>query len=168
MRKLKDRAVIETLKQIAEQNDGVLLPEIIVAAARSKKSPLHDYFTWDDSKAAREHRLQQARQLLSVVVEYVGSEGHGREQRVFVSLRKDRAGEGGYRPLVNVLESPQLRDALLRDVLQEMAFFRQKYAELKELVIVFQAMTTAEQRLKKRHGRLGKARLGSSRRAVAR
>lgn len=168
MRKLKDRAVIETLKQLEAQK-GILLPEDVVAAAKSKKSPLHDYFTWDDHRAAQEHRLQQARQLISITVEYIGSESHGREQRVFVSLRQDR-DQGGYRSLVSVMQSPNLRDSLLQDVLEEMAFFRGKFAELKELAVVFAAMNVAEKRLKRktRYGRKGQPRGGTVKRVAVR
>jgi hypothetical protein len=168
MRKLKDRAVIETLKKLEAQK-GILLPEDVVAAAKSKRSPLHNYFTWNNDQAAREHRLQQARQLISVTVEFIGSESHGREQRVFVSLRQDR-DQGGYRSLISVMRSPNLRDSLLQDVLEEMAFFRNKFQELKELSIVFTAMNVAEKRLKRksRHGRQGKKGLGLKGRAVAR
>jgi hypothetical protein len=158
MRKLKDKEVIKTLKQL-EIREGILLPSTVVAAAKSKTSPLHKYFTWDNNVAAKEYRLQQARQLISITVEYIGSENHGREQRVFVSLRQDR-DQGGYRSLISVMQSSDLRDSFLQDVLEEMAYFRTKFQELKELSNVFSAMSVAERRLKRksRHGRSSKSR----------
>jgi len=47
-----------------EQRDGVLTPEAVVDAAASLTSPLHSFFEWDDTKAGRHYRLQQARNLI--------------------------------------------------------------------------------------------------------
>lgn len=45
-------------------------PEILVNEAEDKKCPAHNCFTWDDAKAAHQHRLQEARLLVnSIVVE---------------------------------------------------------------------------------------------------
>lgn len=43
---------------------GRLDAETVVRAARSKGHPLHAYFEWDDKKAAHEHRLAQANDLI--------------------------------------------------------------------------------------------------------
>jgi len=47
-----------------EQANGLLDPVDVVEAARDPASPMHDFFEWDDSEAARLHRLGQARQLI--------------------------------------------------------------------------------------------------------
>lgn len=142
--KIKNSAVIAELKHIAEENErGVLLPEEVVHAAAPVTSPLHRYFTWDDTAAAQKCRLQEARQLINVCVEYIGGEQEGRETRVFVSLRDERV-EGGYRPLVKVLQNPSQRESLIADALEEMGYFRQKYRSLKELAQVFRAMDHVE------------------------
>jgi hypothetical protein len=146
MAKLKNTEVIETLKTLAERNSGILMPEEVVRAAEPENSILHTYFTWDDSEAARKCRLQEARQLINVCVEYIGTENQGHETRVFVSLRDDRQ-EGGYRPLVTVLKNPTLRDSLLQDSLEEMSYFREKFKGLRELAAVIAAMNTTERRI---------------------
>ena len=43
-------------------------PESVIEQARSKNSALHRHFTWDDTKAAHAYRIQQATQILRVVV----------------------------------------------------------------------------------------------------
>ena len=43
----------------------------IVKEAKSPKSPLHDYFTWDVQKAAHKHWLNEARDLVQTVRVYV-------------------------------------------------------------------------------------------------
>ena len=57
-------AVLE-LERI-EQN-GALTPEAVILSAMSEKSPLHDYFIWDDSLAAKKYRIEQARGLIRSV-----------------------------------------------------------------------------------------------------
>lgn len=47
---------------------GGLRPSVVVKAAEPKTSPLHSEFEWDDSKAGREYRLEQARKLIRVTV----------------------------------------------------------------------------------------------------
>jgi hypothetical protein len=52
--------------------DGRLTPEQVLTDARKKTSPIHDAFEWDDSKAAEQFRLSQARHLIArVEVEFV-------------------------------------------------------------------------------------------------
>jgi hypothetical protein len=146
---LKNKEVIQELKDIAKKNEqGLLMPEEVVESARRTSSPLHSYFDWNDTLAAKEWRLHQARRLINVCVEYLGPEDGGQETRVFVSLREDRA-EGGYRPLAKVLKNPSLREILLQDALDEMNYFKSKFKDLKELAGVFEAMAAAEKRLKK-------------------
>jgi UDP-2,3-diacylglucosamine pyrophosphatase LpxH len=136
---MKDPKIIVELKRIAAANKGILLPQKVVQAAKSKTSVLHGEFTWDDNTAAQEYRLWQARSLINVCVEYIGTNGDEREMRVFVSLRKDR-DEGGYRLLEKVVSSKTFRAQLLEDALAEMTFFRDKYKDLKELAEVFEAI----------------------------
>lgn len=147
MRKLKNPRVIAELKKIADKHGGILQPSDVVRAARPETSPLHSHFTWDDTSAAEKCRLLEARQLINVVVEYIGGENRGRESRVFVSLRHDRAAAGGYRPMVTVLKNQNMRELLLTDALEEMGYFREKFKALKELAMVFRAMTAVERRV---------------------
>lgn len=58
------QAVGEALNEVAQENGGVLVPQDVVAKARTEQSPLHRYFEWDDRKAARAHRLEQAKELI--------------------------------------------------------------------------------------------------------
>jgi hypothetical protein len=58
--------VVQALEKL-ETKDGKLDPETVVAAAENVKSPLHHLFTWDDSEAARQWRLEQARSIIRLV-----------------------------------------------------------------------------------------------------
>jgi len=133
--------IIAELHRIAAKHDGILEPADVVDAARSESSPLHSKFEWDDSVAAEKYRLYQARQLLIVTVDYIGTGKKATLQRVFVSLTTDRQQEGGgYRAMTTILADKSCRAQLLEDAFEEMRLFREKYAQLKELTEVFEAM----------------------------
>lgn len=136
MREIKNKKIIAELRRIARANDGVLAPENVVNAARSVRSPLHKLFDWDDTAAAEKWRIHQARQVLRVTVEFVGSEKS--PVRVFVSLTKDRTGdETGYRSMVDVVSDDEFYAQMLGDALDELRVFKAKYARFKELREVF-------------------------------
>lgn len=139
---VKNPEVIAALERIAKANHGELRVQDVVKAARPAASPLHSWFNWDDSEAAQQWRLQQARQLLRVTVAYIGDDEESIPIRVFVSLSTDRYNGkgGGYRVTTAVLSDAERRQQLLDDALEEMKRFRAKYAELKELADVFSAM----------------------------
>lgn len=52
--------------QFLEVN-GRLTPERVLDDAKRPESPLHKHFQWDDQKAAEQHRLDQARDLIRTV-----------------------------------------------------------------------------------------------------
>ena len=136
-----DPVVVAELRRLSQENDGVLTPEAVVEAARPEDSVLHGKFEWEDSTAAHNWRLFQARNLLRVVVIYIGPPTNQICTPVFVSLTPDRINEGGgYREIETVLSSAEQREQLLADAVEEMRCFRRKYATLKELEQVFRAM----------------------------
>lgn len=136
--------IITELKRIAAEHRGQLKPSDVVAAARSQDSPLHSQFQWDDTAAAHQWRLEQARQLIRVTVEFVGPKDDQTLTRVFVSLTPDRQEGRGYRTTAAVLSNSEYRAQLLVDAKEEMERFQTKYAGLKELAGVFAAMRKAK------------------------
>jgi hypothetical protein len=141
---------LDELKRIAAENDGVLRPADVVEAARPKNSILHSRFTWDNDEAAERYRLWQARQLISVTIDYIGPvRDDSDKMRVFVSLTPDRAAGGGYRVVEAVMMSPEDRNQMLADALDEMERFQKKYEDLKELAEVFSAMKRVRRPAKK-------------------
>jgi hypothetical protein len=140
---IDDPVIVAELRRIAKDIvDGVLLPEEVVRAARPEKSPLHSRFDWEDSEAAHNWRLHQARNLIRVTVTYVidPRTKESRPMRVFVSLTPDRV-EGGYRVTVDVLSDREQRKRLLQDALDELERFQAKYAALEELAEIFTAIS---------------------------
>jgi hypothetical protein len=65
--KAKTKSVSERIRKelISLESAGRLTPADVVKKASDPRSPMHRYFTWDDSVAARKYREDQARALIS-------------------------------------------------------------------------------------------------------
>ncbi len=134
-----------SLRAIAVEHNGLLRPEDVVEAARPLWHPLHRRFTWDDTRAADLYRLEEARKLIRVTVQYAELDHEVMPVRCFVSLTPDRAEEGGgYRETAVVMNNRSFREQLLADARAEMESFQRKYARLTELAEVFRAMRKAQ------------------------
>lgn len=132
--------VKRVLEDIRQRNFGILRAEDVVAEAERPDSPLHTYFEWDDSEAARQYRLWQARQLIRVCVEVL-PRTNDTPSRVYVSLMPDRERKGGgYRRLADVLTDTRLRQQLLEQASRDFERWEAKYNQLVELASVFDAM----------------------------
>lgn len=114
--------------------------EQLLAAASSKRSPLHRFFTWDDTEAARQYRLDEARYLLrSVKVTIVSSAWGGpTSTRAFVTVEKPSDGRV-YANVVSVLSDAEYRAQLLRKALADFQTWQDKYQVLEELAEIFAA-----------------------------
>lgn len=132
---------VAELREIERANNGVLLPESVVNRASNPDSALHSAFEWDNTEAARKYRLEQARQLIRVCVEYVPH--IGQEVRAFVSLHTERyidGQEGGYRHMPTLLRTDRGRADVLETALWELEAIQRKYEAVKELADVFAAL----------------------------
>lgn len=123
-----------------ESRDGLLRPESVVEYASNPNTALHSCFTWDDTEAAREHRIWQARQVIRVVIKQMPRMDE-EPMRVYVSLKSDRNEEGGgYRTLVSVMSDAERRQELLSQAMEEAKEWRRKYRMLTELAAVFEEL----------------------------
>jgi len=146
-RKAQRAAIEAELHAIAKRDGGVLQPLAVVSYARSTDTALHSCFTWDDTKAAEQYRLWQARQVIRVVVGVIVPKVE--QTRVFVSLLDDRQQEGGgYRLTKVVLCDMDARKRLLAEAMAELQVFKRKYAIFKELSPIFAAMRKVQKRRK--------------------
>jgi hypothetical protein len=135
---MKSRITTE-LERIRRARGGLLRPEDVVKAAKPKNSPLHNKFCWDDSEAAHQYRLWQARELIvSVVVVEPQSK---RTIQAYVSMPSDRKQPaGGYRSTIDVLSNDEMREQALAQAKRELTIFRDKYRQLQELAEVLTAI----------------------------
>lgn len=121
--------------------DGILQAEDVVEFARDERTALHSEFEWDDSVAAHQHRLEQARKIIRLTLTVVESPAGPQTVRMYASCDSDRVKPGGgYRSLVEVMNSEDLRDQLLHAALRDLRTVRRKYQQLRELQPIFRAI----------------------------
>lgn len=154
----KATAISIELNIIKDLNNGLLSPVNVVEYASDPKTALHSRFQWDDTKAAEEYRVWQARQIISMELIVIRPKKQGGVQRIpildrkptdiitrqFVSLRQDRRAEDkmerGYRCIEEVLSNTGMRVTLLEEAKRDMITFKHKYGALIELTNVVSAM----------------------------
>ena len=144
--KIEAKVAAAEVQSLMDKKGGKIEASDVLEVAESPKNPLHPEFEWNDSKAAREHRLLQARNLLNgIKVIYVTVE-HGESKTYEVSFSSAIANtdEGGqahyYISTEEGLRKPDQRAEMLENALSELRAFKKKYAALNELAAVLDAI----------------------------
>ena len=81
-KKIDAELAVKELQRINELH-GELTPEIIVNESKNENSILHNYFEWDNKKAADNWRLHQARMMLNNIEITVISNGETIQMPVY-------------------------------------------------------------------------------------
>ena len=127
----KAQEVGNDLLAIKQANQGLLLPCDVVAAAAPIESSLHYFFEWDDSLAAEQHRLSQARRLITSVV-FI-REVKKKNKLILVSraaFTHVRTDKNGYRDTDEVYNTPELKAAYIRQLQTDWKTFKQKHYDV--------------------------------------
>lgn len=131
------KAATEEVKRLIREYGGVITAAQLVECAKDEKSPLHPYFTWNDTEAAEKCRILEARDLLRCVIEVIPNGSGVGYTRVTTHLSTDKEG---YRCVADVLTDEQLTEIMLNDALSELQAFKRKYTRLNQLAGVFEAI----------------------------
>jgi hypothetical protein len=129
------------LESIRATHGGLLKPEDVVDFAKNPQTALHSAFVWDDTEAAAKYRLDQARQVIRLVVTIIGDSPE--PVRAFVSIPSDRVSGGGYRSMADVVSDSSRRAEMLREALERLLSVKRKYAHLQALQPVYDAIDAA-------------------------
>lgn len=146
-------SIREELEKIRDKNGGMLLPEAVVEFARDKKTALHAEFEWDDTEAAAQYRLVQARHVIRLNIDVIPTENGNVAVPVYVSLVRDRRKGQGYRTLRDVMNSADMRAQLLQQAVEELRRVQRKYESLRELAPVFTVLDRVARNLTRRNKR---------------
>jgi len=139
---MKDERIIAELESVRNAADDKLLhPEQVVTFARDPETKLHKHFEWDDTAAAEKYRVDQARQLIRVVVTTLPNSK--REVQIYCSLPDDQHNGGGYRVQRDVMADMTMRAFRLAAARREMELFAAKYSDLTELAPIIAAFADA-------------------------
>ena len=125
------------MEKLAEE--GRLTPRNLVDESRDKDAPLHQEFEWDDSVAAENYREEQARGMIRFL-EVVHEETKKEEPAVRAFVRAVPEAKHEYEPFGIVISDERKYSYLLEQATRELMAFSRKYAMLKELEPVMQAI----------------------------
>lgn len=135
-------AVAQELSAIAEKNGSGFDAALVVEAARDPASAMHRYFEWDDSLAAQQWRLYQARSLIrSIQVKVVVKDGPQPETaftRKYHHVRVSQADEepeSRYVPLEAVTSRESYLNQVIANAERELLGWRERvrtYQSFKE------------------------------------
>ena len=121
--------------------NGELTAEKVVRSAQSERSPLHPAFEWDDTAAAHEFRLTQARALTRHL--RIVTDANPAPERAYFHVCIS-GGTDAYVTSARVLSEPELYEALKRDALAALNAARLRFHEIKELETVWTAIDQLE------------------------
>jgi len=120
---------------------GRLTAEIVLKEASAQTHPLHGYFEWDDTAAAHQYRLEQARLLLRSVL-IVDSTLARKPLRAYVAFDEpDHMAD--YVPMAEALSNSEYRAGLVSEAIDELRSWLARYDHLKELRGVCRAVSKA-------------------------
>lgn len=96
------------------RESGPLTAARLVEEAKSRRSPLHQHFEWDDTRAAEAYRLRQATQIMRSI-EVVVEDAKKRQvnMRAFFPVTDSNSGRS-WQPATYVFERPELASQIIK------------------------------------------------------
>lgn len=140
----------EELEKIETEN-GNLTAELVLENSRDENAVLHPCFEWNDSIAAENYRLVQAGNIIrniTVKVTTTADDNQPKEIciRSFVNVSEEKQGK--YIAIQTALSQEKYRERVLKNALNELRMFRNKYSVYTELTNVCKAIDNFEETLK--------------------
>jgi len=121
-------AAIQEIERI-ENIYGALTPENVLKASESSDSILHALFQWDNSLAAHQFRLQQARTLINNIEVKVISNGEERRVSVFEIVN---VGDGRVYKSIQNMDSKDI-EFVKKQVRREISYLKNKLSAYQEM-----------------------------------
>jgi len=125
---IKKDIVLETLQGLVR--NGQIKPEDVVESAKNEDSPIHNNFEWNNTKAAQEYRLWQARHL---IVYKFKIDGQTEQQFYNIKFIVNDVPVQGYFTREKILSDKEMYLQLLKDAIDEIKYWEKKYKQIKEL-----------------------------------
>lgn len=115
----------------------------LLDASRPENAPLHSAFEWQDSIAAEKYREEQAGYIIRHIV--VKPEKKEQEPvRAFFTIAPENTASPKFESVTTIFANPVKQNTLLAIALKELQAFKHKYAVLKELKPVIDAIDELE------------------------
>lgn len=118
------------------EKEGRLSTRNLVDDSKKKSAPLHDYFEWDDAKAADGYRLHQASNLIhSLIIQE--DEDAKEQQQVFYNIKSVGST---YYSVDSIKSNADLFNALEAQAINELKSFQTRFNGIKRLQPVMNAI----------------------------
>lgn len=131
--------VKERINQLALANGGRITPNEVVADAKKKDSPLHDYFEWDIKKAAAESWVIRARELIRSVTVIVTTETTVIRAPALLRDPEMHGSDQGYRTIGSIKgDADMARVAVVNEFVRASAALRRAHEVAAALEITSQ------------------------------
>ena len=147
--KLTGKFTEEVIAEILDiQKSKGLTPEQIVEVASDEDNPLHDLFEWENSVAAKNWRLHQARILVNEIKVVVDTKEYYAFENVAVSVPEANQGNSSqslanvvreYKPVVEILNNKDLRDQVIRAALNHLSYWENQNSKYEELAPIIKS-----------------------------
>lgn len=123
-------------QKVAEEiGNGKITPEEVLEKAKDKNSELHKCFEWNDSVAAEKYRLQQAGNVIRMLVYKSEKKDAGPVRYMHLTTEPHT-----YQNTRTFIVQEDEYQSLLKRAMAELEAFKRKYHTLSELESVFEAM----------------------------
>lgn len=134
--------VIRELRAI-EQEQGLIVPKAVVEKARSKESPLHKFFEWENKAAADAYRETQARRLIATVYIRHSDNETSQPVRAFVNIKAtsdedEEETQQGYVSIQNAMKSVPMQEQVMAYARQQLVLWRLKFGNYQQFFGVVQ------------------------------
>lgn len=117
--------------------DDPITPEQYIAAAKPARSPTHWTLEWNDAKAAHQHRINQARQVLRSIVVVTNDEQRVQPRAYHsVALITNEGAHRAYMPQHVVWAREELAEQVVAEALTMLRSWKSKYAGYKDRLTV--------------------------------
>ena len=112
------------IADMMRKKDDKITAMDLLNEAEKANSVFHNHFIWDDTKAAVEYRLQQARYILRVIVQEVIIDGEPEEVRAFLTVKNPKknvnTSEHIYVTLDTAMTNESYRQELLSKIITQL------------------------------------------------
>jgi hypothetical protein len=114
---------------------GVLVADDVVERAKDEASPLHHAFEWDNEAAGHQHRLNQARRLITSI--RVLNSPASKPIVAFVSVKTPDRGRS-YMPTAETMSDDDLKHRVLNEIRESIESLERRYAHFQEIQLLLQ------------------------------
>ena len=142
--------VVGELCEKLEVKYGEVTRENFLDASREEDAPTHKLFEWHDHVAAEKYRLEQSRKIIGnlkiTIISNDSDTPREMEVRAFPNVNPVDSN-ASYRSMEIAMSDVNLREQILIRALRELTIIQEKYATLKELAEVFEALAIVKKKV---------------------